>query len=60
MYELPGTFEIGPQADIRGSPHDSGLEDREGEKWWVSVECPNCGIHESFGDMPFLLDDHSP
>lgn len=52
-----GTYEIGPQADIRGYSHPSkGLSDEKGELWFVSVECPNCGIHEGFDDMPFILN----
>ena len=25
-----------------GYPHDGGLTDKEGKKWWIYVECPKC------------------
>ena len=27
--------------DIRGYPHDGGLEDKDTNKWWVYVHCIN-------------------
>ena len=25
-----------------GYPHEGGLADKDGKKWWVYVECPKC------------------
>lgn len=43
--------------DIRGYPHDGGLKDGNGNKWWVYVHCENpvkkrtCNYDTSFGKV---------
>lgn len=47
--------------DIRGYPHDGGLADKDGKKWWVYVHCSNpveregkleeCGYDTSWGKI---------
>lgn len=27
--------------DVRGYPHDGGIPDKNGDKWWVYVHCNN-------------------
>lgn len=31
--------------DIFGYPHEMGLMDKEGKKWWVFIECENCNYN---------------
>jgi len=31
-----------------GYPHDGGLADSSGKKWWVFCHCDNCGYDWSF------------
>ena len=33
---------------FRGYPHEGGLADAEGKKWWVYYHCPNCHYEWSF------------
>ena len=35
-------------AQFEGYPHDGGLADETGEKWWLYVTCPHCGYQWSF------------
>lgn len=39
-----------PTDDIRGYPHDGGIPDKDGKRWWVYVHCANpvkrCGKTE--------------
>lgn len=34
--------------DFAGYPHDNGLADGQGNKWWVYLHCDNCGYDWSF------------
>lgn len=34
-------FKDTPTTDIRGYPHDGGIPDAQGKKWWVYVHCNN-------------------
>lgn len=36
-----------------GWKHDNGLADEEGEKWWASVKCVNCGHGTGFNKSQF-------
>ena len=40
---------------FKGYPHDSGLSDATGNKWWVYFECPKCRYGHSFNKMNFFL-----
>lgn len=35
-------------ASLLAYPHDGGLEDKDGEKWWLYYECPTCGYQSSW------------
>ena len=34
-------FKDTPTTDIRGYPHEGGIPDKDGKKWWVYVHCNN-------------------
>ena len=34
--------EVGRMNMLRGYPHDGGLIDSEGRRWWVYYHCPKC------------------
>lgn len=38
-----------------GYPHDGGLADAQGNKWWVYFKCPTCKYGHSFSKMEFFL-----
>lgn len=33
-------------------PHDGGLLDKNGARWWVYYACPKCGYETSFRKFP--------
>lgn len=37
-----------------GYEHDGGLEDKNGKKYWVFFECPECNYGHSFAKMKFF------
>lgn len=37
-----------------GYDHDGGLEDANGNKWWVYFECPKCKYGHSFAKMDYF------
>lgn len=39
---------------FKGYDHDGGLEDANGNKWWVFFECPKCKYGHSFAKMDFF------
>jgi hypothetical protein len=41
---------------FKGYPHDDGLADSSGNKYWVYFECPKCKYGHSFIKMNFFLD----
>lgn len=51
------TTTIGSQSDIRGYEHDGGLDDENGQGWWVYVSCGECPHDESFGKVESNLQD---
>ena len=34
-----------------GYPHDGGLADKDGNKWWIYLECDKCHYEWSFGKV---------
>lgn len=40
---------------FRAYPHDGGLADGNGKRWWVYFKCPECGYGHSFAKMPFFM-----
>lgn len=34
-----------------GYPHDGGLADEDGNRWWIYHECPQCDYQWSFGKI---------
>lgn len=41
-HEDTGSFTVGAEALILGKEHSGGVEDAEGQGWWVVVICPSC------------------
>jgi hypothetical protein len=35
-----------------GYPHEGGLADKDGKKWWIYVECPKCSYDWSWHKIP--------
>lgn len=33
---------------IMGYPHRGGVEDGDGESWWMFISCPECGFEITF------------
>ncbi len=47
------SIEIG---NMYGYPHEGGLKDGEGKKWWVYHECPLCNHQMSVWKIPGRLE----
>lgn len=41
-----------------GYPHDTGLSDKEGCKWWLIGVCPECGYQYSYVELLDKLRDN--
>lgn len=39
-------------------PHDGGIADKDGNKWWVYWHCPDCHYEWSWHKLIRRLDDH--
>jgi hypothetical protein len=37
-------------------PHDGGLADKDGKRWWLSIQCPNCDYETSYGHIASRID----
>ena len=37
-------------------PHDGGLADKDGNKWWLYVTCPHCGYEWSWHKLQNRLE----
>lgn len=42
---------------LMGYPHDGGLEDVTGKKWWVFFKCPTCNYGTSFTHLPRRIEE---
>ena len=38
-------------------PHEGGLPDKHGKRWWLYWRCPNCGYEWSWHKLERRLDD---
>ena len=36
-------------------PHEGGLKDKNGKRWWVYFRCPVCDHCWKFGNIPWLI-----
>ena len=62
-YECRGCHYESYVRTLVAYPHDNGLADRDGNRWWLYVECPRCGHGISYGKLKNdLVDapDHTP
>jgi hypothetical protein len=39
-----------------GYPHEGGLADKNGKRWWVYIECPKCEYDWSIGKLPTAIE----
>lgn len=59
LRELRGVYfecfghEIEASGPFYGYPHNRGVPDENGNKYWVFLECPECGYHWSWHKIPF-------
>jgi hypothetical protein len=39
-------------------PHDGGLADKDGKKWWLYYECDDCGYQTSWWKIQRRIEEH--
>ena len=48
VIEVPGTW--------KAYPHDKGLEDAQGRRWWLYITCPRCKYDWAFHKVQRRVD----
>ncbi|HEY1198463.1 MAG TPA: hypothetical protein VGG32_07030 [Thermoplasmata archaeon] len=43
------------ERSFRGYPHEGGLSDKNGKRWWVWATCPRCNYQMSWRSLPYRL-----
>jgi len=47
-WECPHCYSELVVGGLDGRPHEHGVEDENGDKWWLYLECPDCGHEERY------------